>query len=96
MVDSADASCITATPADSADHIAVAPPSSVGQYTGLAQAVAALLSPTITAAVDRALAAGIGQLRNELGDRPKRLSEAGYRISDVEDEVQNTFTTEQK
>lgn len=45
------------------------------QYAGLAQAIAALLSPTIMAAVDRAIAAGMTQLKNELGEHAKRLSE---------------------
>lgn len=58
-----------------------------GQYAGLAQIVAALLSPTITAAFDRAIAAGITQFRKELGDHAKRLSELEHRLCDLEDEM---------
>lgn len=58
------------------------------QYSGLAQAVAALVSPTITSAVDRAIAVGITQLGKEQGDHPKRLSELEHRMSDLEDEIQ--------
>lgn len=42
------------------------------QYSKIAQAVAALLSHTIAAAVERAVAAGISQLRKELGDHAKK------------------------
>lgn len=44
------------------------------QYHKMAQAVAALLSPTITEAVDRAVAAGITQLWKEMGEHAKWLS----------------------
>lgn len=61
--------------ADSTPPAAVAliPPDD--QNSGLAQAVAALLSPTITVVVDRAIAAGITRLRKELGDQAKCLTE---------------------
>lgn len=45
--------------------------------------MAALLSPTITAAVDRVVAAGISQLRKELGDHAKKLPELEHRLSDI-------------
>lgn len=52
----------------------------------IAQAVAALLSPTITAAVDRAVSTGILQLRKELGEHSQRLIEVEQRISSIEDD----------
>lgn len=74
----------------------IAPPLSNEQYTKIAQAMATLLFPTITAAVDRALAAGITQLRKELGDHTKWLSELEHCLYDLEDEVQNTQTSDQQ
>lgn len=62
----------------------------------MAQAVAALVSPTITAALDRAIAAGIAQLRKEMEDQAKRLSELELRGSDLEDEVQSSITSDQQ
>lgn len=64
------------------------------QYAGLAQAVAALPFPTITAVVDRAIAARIMQLRKELGDHVRRLSDIEHHVSDLDDKMQNSFTTE--
>lgn len=60
------------------------------QYGRIAQEVAALLSPTITAAVDRAVIAGIDQLRSEIREKEERLSEAERCISDLEEEAQST------
>lgn len=67
-----------------------------GQYAKIAQAVAALLSQTITAAVDRAVATGITQLRKELGDHAKRLSELEHHISDIEDEIHQSQASDQQ
>lgn len=58
-----------------------------GKHGKIAQAVAALLFPTITAAVDGAASSGIEQLRRELDDHAKRLTEAELHLSDVEDEL---------
>lgn len=44
-----------------------------------------MLSPTITAAVERAVSAGIMQLCKELGDQSQRLTEAEQPISSLED-----------
>lgn len=66
------------------------------QNAGLAQAVAALLSPMITAAVDRVIAAGITQLGKELGNQAKRLSELEHCLSDLKDEMQSSHTYEQQ
>lgn len=74
MVDGAAPSGISAPHTDSAHHPASLPLLPKEQYAGLAQAVA-LLSPTITAVVDRAIVAGITQLRKELEDHVKRLYE---------------------
>lgn len=63
------------------------------QYAGLSQPVAVLLSPTITAAVDRAIAAGITQHRKEMGDHANRLSELEHHVSDLEDELQSSYTS---
>lgn len=58
-------------------------------YNKIAQAVADLLSPTITAKVDRAVSAGIMQLRKELGEHSQRLTEAEQCISSIEDDQYN-------
>lgn len=55
----------------------------------IAKAVAALLSPTITAAVERAVAEGMQQLRKEIGEHAARLSMAEHRISSMEDDQHN-------
>lgn len=49
---------------------------SIDSYDKIAQAVAALLSPTITDAVERAVSAGILQLCKDLGDHSQRIMEA--------------------
>lgn len=62
----------------------------------MSQAVAALLFPTITAAVDRAVTTGIAQLCKELGDQAQILPEAKHRISMLEDDLyQNNATLQQ-
>lgn len=62
------------------------------QYQLMAQAVAAIISPTITEAVERAVAAGISQLRKELGDQARRILEVKHGVSDLKDELQSSFT----
>lgn len=47
-------------------HTVTVPAALEVQYDRIAQAVATLLSPTITAAVDRAKTTGIDQLRREI------------------------------
>lgn len=96
IADGADVPAISSATADSALHAAMVPLPPGDQYASLAQAVATLLSPTITAAVDRAIAAGITQLIKELGDQAKRPSELELCISDLEDEVQTSFTSDQQ
>lgn len=59
----------------------------------MAQAVADLLSPTITSAVDRVVTAGIDQLRRELKEQAGRLNVAEQRIADLEEEAWNTHET---
>lgn len=66
------------------------------KYAGLAQAVAAVLSPTITAAVDRKNAAGITKFKKELEDQAKCLSELEHHLSDLEDEIQGYHTFKQQ
>lgn len=58
----------------------------------IAQAIASLLSPMITAAVESAIHNGIEQLRKELVEHSHRLSEKEQRISFLEDELQQAFT----
>lgn len=62
----------------------------------MARAVAALLSPKITAAVDRAVAAGITQLRKEMGEHAKFMSELEHHLSDLDDEVQGSQASDQQ
>lgn len=82
--------------ADSTPPASAAPILPEEQYSCLAQAVTALLSPTITTAVDRAIAADITQLRKELGYHAKFLSELEHCIFDLEDEIQSSHATEQQ
>lgn len=63
------------------------------QYTNMAQAVAALLSTTITAAKDRAVTSGIDQLQRELREQAGRITEVEKRLSDLEEEAQSSHTT---
>lgn len=53
-------------------------------YRKIAQAVAAILTPTITSAVDRA------EPMKEIGEHSQRLTEAEQRISSLEDEQYQT------
>lgn len=69
-------------------HASLTPMISETEYGKIAQAVASLLSPTITAAVDRAVTAGIDQLRKGLRDHASRLLEAEHHISELEDDLQ--------
>lgn len=69
---------------------------SPASYDRIAQAVAALLSPTITAAVDRAVSAGILQLCKELGDHSQRIMEAEQRIFSLEDDQYTMHVTLEK
>lgn len=66
------------------------------QYSRIAQAVAALLSPAVTAAVDKAIAAGISNLRKDLDDHDKCLFELEHHLSDLEDEIQGSQAAEQQ
>lgn len=52
--------------------------------------MATLASPTTTAAVDRAVTAGIDQLRREIREQVGKLNEAEQRISELEEEAQNS------
>lgn len=63
-----------------ASHTAAASVLCEEEYSRIAQAVAMLLSPTITSVVDRAVTAGIDQLYKELRDHAGRISEADHRI----------------
>lgn len=80
-------------PASHTTHTAqIAPATTEDQYGRMAQAVAALLSPTITAAVDRSVSAGIDQLRRELREQAGRLNEVKHCLSDLEEEAQSSQT----
>lgn len=56
----------------------------------MAQAVADLFSPTITAAVDRAVTAGIEQLQREIREQAGGLTEVEQHVSDLEEEAQSS------
>lgn len=58
------------------------------QYIRIAEAVAALLKPTINEAVEKAVSQGIVQLKKEMGAQGKRLQEAELRIASLEEELQ--------
>lgn len=82
------------SPASQAAHAAQPPQASPkDQYNKIAQPVAALLSPTITSAVDKAVTAGINQLRRELKEQAGRLNVAEQRIADLEEEPLSTHET---
>lgn len=87
----ADSVALRAT-GSSALHAAAEPVLSEEVYDKIAQAVATLLSPTITLAVDRAITAGIDQFHSELREHASRLSEAENRISVIEGEIQSSHT----
>lgn len=95
MANGADTSGTSTVAADTVHHTAIAPPIPEDQYAGLAQAIAAIMSHTRPAGVDRAIAAGITQLWKELGDQANWITELEQSVSDTEDEVQNSFTSEQ-
>lgn len=62
----------------------------------IAQAVATLIFPTITTVVDTAMAAYIDQIRKELTDQTRRVTEAECHISVLENELcQNNDTLQQ-
>lgn len=46
--------------------------------------------------MDRAITVGITQLRKELGGHTKGISELEHHMSDIDDKVQNSFTSEQQ
>lgn len=65
-------------------------------YKKIAQAVVALILPTITMAVDAAVSAGMDQLHKEIGKQARRMTETECPISTLEDEVyQNNGTLQQ-
>lgn len=76
-------------------------PASPSPYQGdndtdrIAQAVAALLSPMITASVEKAVDAGMRQVKAQLGEHSTRLHEVEHRLSSLEEEVYQAQATEQ-
>lgn len=59
----------------------------------IAQAVAALLAPSIASIVEKAVQAGMDQTKKELGGHTSRLNEAEIRLSTIEDgRYQDQFT----
>lgn len=84
---------------------ALAPSSSIAdtqtQHIGahntdlIAQAVAALLSPMITASVGKAVSAGMQQLQAQLGQHASGLNEAEHCIANIEEELYQSQSTEQ-
>ena len=53
----------------------------------IAQAVAALLSPMIAASVEKAVNAGMAQIKAQMGEHGKRLNDLEHRLSNAEDEL---------
>lgn len=72
--------------------VSSAPALSEEEYSRIVQAVAALLLPTITAAVDRAVSTDNDQIRKELRDHAGRISEAEHHISEMEEEILKSDT----
>lgn len=62
-------------------------------HASIAEAVAALLAPTIVSAVETAVSQGISQLKKELGVHLQRIQETEHRIFSVEEEVLQVFST---
>lgn len=50
----------------------------------IAQAVAALLAPTIASSVEKTVQAGMAQIRKELGEHATHLNETDIRLSNIE------------
>lgn len=65
----------------------------VPAYASIAETVASLFTPTIASTVVAAVSQGISQLRKELGVQLQHIQETEHRISSIEEEVQQVFTT---
>ena len=78
------------SPQEEMDTVAASYVAQDNTHERIAKAVAALLSPTITAAVEKAVAVGMQQLRKEVGELSLRISTAEQRLSSVEDDQYNT------
>ena len=72
------------------------PPQASGENTTerIAQAVAALLSPMIAASVEKAVNAGMAQIKAQLGEHGTRLNELEHRLSSAEEELYQAQATE--
>lgn len=53
----------------------------------IAQAVAALLAPMITASMEKAVDAGMRQFKKQLGEHATRLNEVEHRLSSVAEDM---------
>lgn len=87
---------LTASASHTAHTAALSPAAADEQYTKMAQAVATLLSPTITAAVERAVTAGIDQLWRDIREQAGRLTKIEQHVSDLEEEAQSSQAAAQQ
>lgn len=60
----------------------------------IAQAVTALLAPTIAASVEKAVQAGMTQFKKDLDDHAARPTETDLRLYNIEDEHYQAQATE--
>lgn len=99
QIEAGDAAYHTSVAEASSMEVSAAPSSTPPQQgdmqtQDIAKAVADILTPTITATVERAVSAGILLLKKELGEHSTRFNEAEHRLSNLEDEVYQSHEQE--